>query len=283
MALSANRDLLFKLRTDPIGDSVELLVAASTKIYQGAFVGLKADGYVRGLLAVAVGTTLTGGDRFVGVAAHPVDNSAGADGAKKIKLHISGAFDHAVSGLTIEDVGAPVFASADDTLTKVALGNPFVGWVERFISAGVGTIRMAGPNTGGVNPEFIRVSPTIVATAANKALLIHATENQNGLLITEAFALVTTVMAGGTQDQGIITLQDTDGTTLGVTFTPSDAGADAVDDKVEGVGSARQAATGVAMVVVPAGKGVQAVVTQLCSGTSAAGAMKVFVKAFPIA
>ncbi len=283
MALSANRDLPFKMRTDPIGDSVELLVAASTKIYQGALVGMKADGYVRGLVAVAVGTTLSGGDRFIGVAAHAADNSAGLDGAKKIKVHVSGAFDHAVSGLALEDVGAPVFASDDGTLTKVSLGNAFVGWVERFISSGVGTIRLTGPNTGGVTPEFIRVSPAIVTTALNKALLIHATENQNGLLITEAIGLITTVMAGATQDQGIVTLQDTDGTTLGIIFTPSDAGADAVDDKVEGVGTARQAATGVAMVVVPAGKGVQATVTQICSGSGAAGAMKMFVKAMPIA
>jgi hypothetical protein len=66
------------------------MVAASIATEKAGTAGLKADGYVRGLLAVAVGTTLTGGDRFIDVAAHAVDNSAGADGAKKIKVHISG-------------------------------------------------------------------------------------------------------------------------------------------------------------------------------------------------
>jgi hypothetical protein len=223
-----------------------------------------------------------GGDRFLGVADHASDNTSGAAGAKKVKVRTGGAFEHAVSGLEAADVGAPVYASADDTLTKVALGNGFVGWVERFVSSGVGIIRLAGPNTGGVQPIFNRVSPAIDVDAANLVLLIHPTENQNGLLITDAFALITEVMAGSTQDQGIITLQDTAGTTLGITFTPTDAAADAVNDKVEGVGTARQAATGVLMVPVPAGLGVQAKVTQPTTGTPA-GAMKVFVTAVPAA
>lgn len=284
MALSASRVLQFKERTDPRGDVVELPVAAATTIYSGGFVGMLATGYVQPYVNVAVATTLTGFDRLIGIALEEVDNSAGLAGAKTVKVLTSGAFYHAVSGLAITDVGAPVYADADDTLTKVALGNCFAGWVERYEASGYGIIRLPGPDSGGVGPIFNRWSPSIETAAANKALLIHATENQNGLLVLWAGGLVTETFGGGTEDQGIITIEDTDGTDI-TTLTPSDAGADAVNDIVSSAANkvAIGAATGSLMAVVGAGKGIQALVSQLTSGTSEQGAMKVGVIAVPIA
>ena len=282
-ALAVSRTMEFKQRTDPRGDLVELPVAAATKIYSGAFVGMLATGYVQPYVGSTVATTLTGFDRLVGVAVEEIDNSAGSAGDKTVRVLISGAIYHAVSGLAITDVGAPVFASDDNTLTKVALGNVFAGWVERFEASGYGIIRLPGPEGGGISPLFNRWSPAIDCTAANLALLVHPTENQNGLYVHSAWGIVTEQFGGDTEDQGIVTLQDTAGTTLGITLTPSDAGADAVGDIVAAVANSTlaNAATGSALVMVPAGKGVQAKVTQLASGTSAAGGMKVGLIAIP--
>ena len=284
VALAASRLVDFKQRTDPRGDTLEVAVAASTKIYEGGFVGMKADGYVKPYVNSTPAVALTGFDRFLGVALEEVDNSSGSDGDLTVKILISGAFEHAVAGLAITDIGAPVFLADDNTLTKVALGNELAGWVERLTSSGNGVIRLPGPQRSG-HPSFSRWSPSIETAAANIAQLIHPTENPSGLLVIWAAALVTETFGGDTEDQGIVTLQDTDGTTLGITLTPTDAGGDAVDDVIAPAANsvAIGAATGSAMIVVPAGKGVQAKVTQLTSGASEQGAMKVGVIAIPIA
>lgn len=283
--LTESRLLDFKHRTDPRGDIVELPVAASAKIYAGSFVGMLATGYVQPYVASTVATTLTGFDRLIGIALEEVDNSSGLAGALTVKTLISGCFYHAVSGLAITDVGTPVYASDESVLTKVALGNVYAGWIERYEASGYGMIRMAPLGSGGVPPIFNRWTKSIETVAANIALLIHPTENHNGLLVKHACAMVTETFGGDTQDQGTVTLQDTAGTAIDVTFTASDGGADVVDDVLAPAANkvAIGAATGSLMKPVPAGKGLQAKVTQLTSGASEQGAMKVGVIAVPIA
>jgi len=109
-------------------------------------------------------------------------------------------------------------------------------------------------------------------------VLVPAEMNPNGLVITSIFALVTEVFAG-TEDQGIVTVSDEDDTAL-ATLTPTDAGADAVGDIIEGF-FLHEAATGAAGVVVPAGKYIDAAVTQVTTG-AAAGKMKVYITAIPL-
>ncbi len=69
MALTANRDVDHyvdqELRTFPL--------AAGVKVYRGAFVGLRPDGYARPLVE---------GDRFCGIAYQEGDNTGGASGGK---------------------------------------------------------------------------------------------------------------------------------------------------------------------------------------------------------
>jgi hypothetical protein len=114
MALSANREVDHfidqELRT--------VQVAATTTIYKGAFVGLKSDGYARGLVA---------GDPFAGLAYEEADNSAGSDADLATRVYTLGDFELTLTGAAIVDVGRPVFASADDTLTFTANGNSYVG------------------------------------------------------------------------------------------------------------------------------------------------------------
>jgi hypothetical protein len=108
-------------------------VKGSTKIYRGGIVGLTSAGFARELVA---------GDPFAGFAYEDKDNSAGADGAKTARVYTEGDFEHAVSGAVQGDVGRPVFASADDTLTLVAAGNSYVGVVQDFVSSGVVIVRI---------------------------------------------------------------------------------------------------------------------------------------------
>lgn len=79
MALTASREVDHyvdqELRSMP--------VAASTKVYKGALVGIQQDGYARGLVA---------GDRFCGVAYEEIDNTSGASGEKQVRVYTLGDF-----------------------------------------------------------------------------------------------------------------------------------------------------------------------------------------------
>ena len=78
---------------------------------------------------------LVAGDPVVGIAYEEINNT-GAAGAKSVRVYTLGDFEHALSGAAIADVGRPVFASADDTLTYVANGNSYAGVVQDVPSSG---------------------------------------------------------------------------------------------------------------------------------------------------
>lgn len=111
-------------------------------------------------------------------------------------------------------------------------------------------------------------------------VLVPAEMNPRGLVITAIFGLVTEAFAGGTEDQGVVTVSDESDNAL-ATLTPSDAGADDLNDIIEGLFLQEQA-TGAAAKVVAAGEYIDAAITQKTSGTSAAGKMKVFIQAVPL-
>ena len=129
MALSASRNVERyvdqALRT--------LRVKGTTKIYRGALVGVTSTGYARGLVA---------GDAFAGIAYEEKDNSAGADGAMLVRVWTIADIEHAVASVAQTDVGRPVFASADDTLTLTGAGNSYVGTIVDYISSGVALVRI---------------------------------------------------------------------------------------------------------------------------------------------
>lgn len=116
---------------------------------------------------------------------------------------------------------------------------------------------------------------------ASTHVLIPANYNKRGLLLLAAYALVTEVFGGASEDQGIVTIEDTDGTDL-CTLTATDAGADAANDVIVGTSDVFSATTGDAAKVVAAGKGIRGVVTQATSGAGAAGKMKVYVLVMPL-
>ncbi len=117
------------LRTFEIGTVNEFPVIAADIIYSHAAVGMvDATGHVRPLAA---------GDRFVGFAEKRCDNAAGAAAAKNVRVAETGKIVLAVTGAVITDLGQPVYASDDDTFVFSPVGNSFVGYIKRFISAGV--------------------------------------------------------------------------------------------------------------------------------------------------
>jgi len=116
-------------RAYEIGSRNAFPVIASDIIYEGGAVGLVAGtGHARPLAA---------GDRFAGFAEAKADNSAGAAAAINVRVVESGKIELAVSGAVITDVGQPVYATDDDSFGFSPVGGVFVGFVHRYISAGV--------------------------------------------------------------------------------------------------------------------------------------------------
>jgi len=103
---------------------------AAVKIYQGALVNINAAGFVDNC---ADGMT---GAFFAGVAVETVDNSAGAAGDKYIRVQKVGIVKLPCSGMAQADVGTPVLASDNNTVTKTsAAGRAVVGPIVEFESA----------------------------------------------------------------------------------------------------------------------------------------------------
>lgn len=122
--LSANKQRAYEL-----GDLNDIPVIASDIIYEGAAVGVvAASGHAR---------PLTTADRFVGFADRQADNSAGAAAAIYVTVKARGEIKLAVTGALITDLKQPVYAADDDSFQFSPVGGVFVGYVKRFVSAGI--------------------------------------------------------------------------------------------------------------------------------------------------
>ena len=121
MALTENRDVDHYIDQE----LRSFQIAATKNVFKGALVGLAAGGHAQPLAA---------GDRFVGIAYEEMDNTGGADGDLTVRVYTLGDFGMTLTGATIADIGRPVFASADDTLTFTAAGNSYVGVVQDFVT-----------------------------------------------------------------------------------------------------------------------------------------------------
>lgn len=110
------------------GDMNAIGIIAEDIVYEGAMVGDNGAGYGRPLVA---------GDKFLGHNIFKVDNAVpvGVAGAKNLRLR-TGVYRMVCSlvGL-ITDVGQPVYASDDATLTFDGAGNSYVGRISRYVSA----------------------------------------------------------------------------------------------------------------------------------------------------
>lgn len=107
-------------------------VIASDIIYVGAAVGLvAASGHAR---------PLVGGDVFAGFALAKADNSSGSAADINVHVQAKGLIQLDVSGAVITDVGQPVYAQDDNAFSFNPVAGSFVGFVKRFVSAGVAIV-----------------------------------------------------------------------------------------------------------------------------------------------
>jgi hypothetical protein len=178
--LAANKSRAFEL-----GSRNAFGMIAADTVYEGAAVGLvPATGLARPLAA---------GDRFAGFAEATAANESGAAAAINVRVIDSGKIELAVAGATITDVGQPVFATDDDTFVFSPVAAVFVGFVYRFVSAGVVVVTFDAPNYRDPFGEY-SVRETLSAT---KTLDIE----DNGKLFwvdTDAFIITLPAVATAT-------------------------------------------------------------------------------------
>ena len=105
-------------------------MAAATKLYAGAFAVINGGGYAADMIGG------TANQLFAGVVLETTDNTAGANGAKRVKVrrqrgHIE---TRSGTGFTQASVGQPAYAADDNTVTTTAGTNTQVGVIVDFIS-----------------------------------------------------------------------------------------------------------------------------------------------------
>lgn len=132
-----------KPRAYELGEFNSFPVIASDIIFEGAVVGDNGSGYARPLAA---------GDPFLGFAIEKVDNSTGAAGDKRVRVHDEGKIRLPIASLAIGDRGKPVYASDDDTFTLTPSTNTYVGSVVRWEATGFGIIAFNAKRGGAVTP-----------------------------------------------------------------------------------------------------------------------------------
>jgi len=103
-----------------------LEMKSGSTIYRGALVSVDSNGFAQALLA---------GEHFGGIAL-----AAGSGSIVNVDTH--GIFEHALSGADQGDIGRPVFASSDDTLTFIGPGNTYVGVVADLVDDGLIALRL---------------------------------------------------------------------------------------------------------------------------------------------
>jgi predicted RecA/RadA family phage recombinase len=200
-----------------------------------------------------------------------------------------GHFALASAAATTFSKGDPVFwdASANQAVAaSVAIDGAddfYLGLAVKAKVNGDTTVLVdlnAIPFAQGVIQSFVYEFDCETGKDAAVHTLIPAKWNKRGLVILGCYGLVSEVYAGGDQDQGIVTIKDSEAApnTLS-TLTVSDGGGDAANDVVIGINPVIGVATGAAVKTVAAGKAVTGAVTQATAGAGAAGKMKVFVLA----
>ena len=152
------------------GDLNSVPIIANDIVYEGAMVGDNAAGHGRPLVA---------GDKFLGHSIFREDNAVpvGAAGDKDIRLR-TGMYRLCCDlvGL-ITDVGQPVYASDDATLTFDGAGNSYVGRISRYVSATKMEIEFVTCGQDEFGPDPNRVTTAIDKTvdAADNGKIVYVT------------------------------------------------------------------------------------------------------------
>ncbi len=279
MAVTADNTVIPATKhLDNEGMKVDYEVAASTVIFRNSFVGLNATGYLTSYVAPAIYTGVTAtGTKFVGLAPDAIASQT-SDGDARCRVLIDGYFQYTLSSTDRVDIGTPVFASDNSTLVMAGSSGNHVGYIVGFPGSNLALVKLVGPIAQWAGHLLTVVSPDIeMKTLGNKMLLVHETQNPNGLLCANLVCLTTEAHVAASA-QGVLTIQHTADTTMGITATVVDN--DPVDDitvpAALGVLWNPASATGQAMIAAPAGKQINAEVTTASNeGANDAGKFKV--------
>lgn len=230
--------------------------------------------------AVSGGDITQTGDGAAAI--YPTDLAASEQGSVQIEGIVK---IDAASATTWSDGDELWFdASAEQAVKK---SNALDGSADFRLGIAFGA-KVSGTTFGYVrlNAERPRLDPIVyefdVADGdTDEHVLIPAEMNPNGLVILQCFGIVTEVMAGSSEDQGIVTVEDEDDNALSV-ITAADSAADATGDILVGTNGAWAISSGSAIKTVAAGKAVQGFVSQQTSGGTPAGKIKVYIQAIPL-
>ena len=203
MALTANSDVDHYIDQELRSSQV----AAAKQMFKGALVGLASTGYAQ---------PLTAGDRFVGVAYEEIDNTSGANGDLSARVYTLGDFGMTLSGAAITDVGRPVFASVDDTLTFTATGNSYVGVVQDLIATNEIILRI-DPNRLLIKTVTHAVED-LAANADIAARAIHAFKKEGWIVGARVTNQATAAAGIDGSNTCVVTLAIDAGTVVAETF-----------------------------------------------------------------
>lgn len=171
-------------RVFELGAINEYPVIASDIIYEGAAVGIvDATGHAR---------PLTSADRFVGFTEQKADNSTGTAAARTVRVVESGKIQLSVSGAVITDVGQPVYATDDNTFVFNPVGGVFIGFVDRYVSAGVVIVRF---DAGNIIDPYINFGVRETLAASTKTLDAQDTGKLIAVTVTSVITLPATATA----------------------------------------------------------------------------------------
>ena len=103
-------------------------------VYKGAIVVSDVsdtDGYFRGVPATGT-TAMVAGDIFGGIAAEKqvVDSSTLADGAVELSVYRNGLWGFPKGSIAQTDIGAPVYATDDNTISLTSTNALWIGYLE---------------------------------------------------------------------------------------------------------------------------------------------------------
>ena len=111
-------------------------VKANARIWKGALVCVDSTGYL-------VPASDTANLRFVGVAFESVDNTGGANGAKRCRVVKRGTFIYnRIGSFTQADIGATARAVTDNEVAKTSTNNIVVGTVVELLDGNRVRIRI---------------------------------------------------------------------------------------------------------------------------------------------
>jgi len=115
MALTKDLTSSFLCGPDRERVKVKTPLAADAVIFLGAIVGWDAAGYL-------VTADLAAAGKQLAVAICPQNNTGGVNGAQETYVMTRGMVDLAAGALTQANVGSPIFATSDNTLSTVDNG-----------------------------------------------------------------------------------------------------------------------------------------------------------------